>query len=134
MNYTIDTNIITALMKDNEAVKNKLQLITLQGKEVFINGISYYEVKRGLLAANATAKLTTFSKICEEFGIILLDNQAIFDKASEIYADLKQRGELIGDADILIAAMALTQNLVLVSDNTDHFQRIRGITLENWLR
>jgi len=121
-------------MKDNEAVKNKLQLITLQGKEVFINGISYYEVKRGLLAANATAKLTTFSKICEEFGIILLDNQAIFDKASEIYADLKQRGELIGDADILIAAMALTQNLVLVSDNTDHFQRIRGITLENWLR
>lgn len=121
-------------MKDNEKIKNRLQVITIQGKEVFINGISYYEVKRGLLAANATTKLSIFDEICKKFGIILLDNKAIFDKASEIYADLKQRGELIGDADILIAAMTLTQNLVLVSDNTDHFQRINGITLENWLR
>ena len=121
-------------MKDNETVKNKLQMITFQGKEVFINGISYYEVKRGLLAANATAKLSIFNQICEEFGIIFLDNQAIFDNASEIYADLKQRGELIGDADILIAAMAITQNLVLISDDIDDFQRINGITLENWLR
>ncbi len=133
MNYTIDTNIITALMKNDEGVKRKLQEMVFYGKEVFINGISYYEIKRGLLAANATTQLNIFDEICKKLGILLLDNQGIFDIASEIYADLKQRGELITDADILIAAIALTQNLILVSDNTKHFQRIRDITLENWL-
>ena len=133
MNYTIDTNIITALMKNDEGVKRKLQEMVFYGKEVFINGISYYEIKRGLLAANATTQLNIFDKICKKLGILLLDNRGIFDIASEIYADLKQRGELITDADILIAAIALTQNLILVSDNTKHFQRIRDITLENWL-
>ncbi|MFH1322420.1 MAG: type II toxin-antitoxin system VapC family toxin [Methanobacteriota archaeon] len=133
MNYTIDTNIITALMKNDEGVKRKLQEMVFYGKEVFINGISYYEIKRGLLAANATKQLNIFDEICKKLGILLLDNQGIFDIASEIYADLKQRGELITDADILIAAIALTQNLILVSDNTKHFQRIRDITLENWL-
>ncbi|MGQ9628519.1 MAG: PIN domain-containing protein [Anaerolineae bacterium] len=59
--------------------------------------------------------------------------QKIFDKAAEIYSDLKQRGELIQDADILIAAISLTQNLTLVSDDSD-FLRIKDITVENWLR
>lgn len=120
-------------MKNDEGVKRKLQEMVFYGKEVFINGISYYEIKRGLLAANATTQLNIFDEICKKLGILLLDNQGIFDIASEIYADLKQRGELITDADILIAAIALTQNLILVSDNTKHFQRIRDITLENWL-
>jgi tRNA(fMet)-specific endonuclease VapC len=133
MNYTIDTNIITALIKDNQKIKRKLQDIVLHGGEVFITGISYYEIKRGLLAINATRQLKIFEGICKNLEVILLDDQIIFDKASEIYADLKQRGQLIPDADILIAATTLTRNLVLVSDNVDHFQRIKNITLENWL-
>jgi tRNA(fMet)-specific endonuclease VapC len=65
--------------------------------------------------------------------LLFLDNQEIFDKASEVYADLKRKGELIQDADILIAATALTQELILVSDDSD-FLRIEGVTVENWLQ
>lgn len=133
MDYTVDTNIITALMKNDERIKRKLQEIIFQGKEVFINGISYYEIKRGLLASNATRQLNIFDEICKRFRILLLDKQRVFDRASEIYADLKQRGELISDADILIAAMTLTENLILVSADT-HFLRISGVTVEKWLR
>ncbi|MFQ6062272.1 MAG: hypothetical protein ACE5J9_03745 [Methanosarcinales archaeon] len=121
MNYTIDTNIITAIIKNNEKIKRKLQETAFYSKEVFINGISYYEIKRGLLTVNATKQLNIFDEICKKFRILWLDNQEIFDRASEIYADLKQRGELI------------TQNLILVTDDND-FLRIRGITVENWLR
>ncbi len=55
MTYVLDTNIITAILKGNEKVKRKVQEVIVGEEEIFINGISYYEIKRGLLAANATA-------------------------------------------------------------------------------
>ena len=133
MNYTLDTNIITVLMKNNVRIEKRLQDAFFRGKEVFINGISYYEIKRGLLAVDATKKLGIFAAICGRFGLLLLDDRAIFDRASEIYADLSRSGTLIEDADILIAAIALTKNLTLVSDDS-HFSRIGALNVENWLR
>ena len=55
-------------------------------------------------------------------------------KAADIYADLSKRGELIGDADILIGATALVNALGVVTNNEDHFRRIRDLHVENWLR
>ena len=46
-----------------------------------------------------------------------------------IRGDLRYRGELIGDPDILIAATALHHNLTLVTGNVRHFQRIAGLAL-----
>lgn len=120
-------------MKNNEKVKRKLQEVAFWGKEVFMNGISYYEIKRGLLDINAKKKLIIFDEICKRFKILLLDNLEIFDRASNIHVDLKQRGKTIGDADILIASISLIQNLILVSADND-FREIKGITVENWLK
>ena len=82
----------------------------LEGKEIFINGLSYYEIKRGILAINATTQLSKFELLCRKFGLVLLDNRDIFDIASEIYADLRQKVELIENANILIASMAHYRN------------------------
>jgi len=133
MRYIIDTNIITAIMKNNEKVKMRAQEAILTGDDVFINGISYYEIKRGLLAKDARKQLLFFDKLCKEYGLILLDNQSIFDRAAEIYAELQRKGELIEDADILIASIADTRNFTLVSDDSD-FDKIQGLRVENWLR
>jgi tRNA(fMet)-specific endonuclease VapC len=37
------------------------------------------------------------------------------------------------DADIMIAAIALTNNLLLITNNTKHFQRIKNLKLASWL-
>jgi len=47
---------------------------------------------------------------------------------------IPRRGELIGDADILIAATAKVYNLTVVTSNEHHFRRIAALTVENWLR
>ncbi len=60
-----------------------------------------------------------------------LDNQSIFDRAAEIYAELQRKGELIEDADILIASIADTRNFTLVSDDSD-FDKIQGLWVENF--
>jgi|YelNatPaOPRAMG01_1025707.scaffolds.fasta_scaffold26654_2 tRNA(fMet)-specific endonuclease VapC len=132
MKYVLDTNIITAYLKGNERVKQRVQQVVLEGKEILINGISYYEIKRGLLAKNAITQLKEFELLGREFGLVLLDSQDIFDRASEMYANLKQEGELISDADILIAALVITRNFTLVSADND-FNRIQELKLQNWL-
>jgi len=132
MTYVLDTNIITAIMKGDDKVKKRTQKAKLEGEKILINGISYYEIKRGLLAKDATVQLKRFELLCREFGLVLLDTQYIFDRAAEIYANLQRRGELVEDADILIASVVSFRNFILVSDDTD-FNRIQGLKIENWL-
>jgi tRNA(fMet)-specific endonuclease VapC len=134
MNYVLDTNIITAILKDNAIVKGRMSKAVLDGDEIFLNGISYYEIKRGLLAANATKQLNLFVQFCSKFPVLLLDSIPIFDQAAEIYAHLKKTGALIGgDADILIASMVKFKDFILVTNNTAHFHRIQDLKTDNWL-
>jgi len=130
--YILDTNIITAYLKGNQKVSDKLTAIELNGEEILINGISYYEIKRGLIAKDAKKQLSKFECMCERFGLMCMGNKDIFDGAAEMYADLQKRGELLNDADILIASMAKFRNSILVSDDA-HFSRIKGVKTENWL-
>ncbi len=132
MTYMLDTNIITAILKGNERVKKKIQEVILEGEEIFINGISYYEIKRGLLAKSATAQLEKFELLCKKFGLLLLDTKSVFNEAAEIYANLQKKGDLIEDADILIASSVKVRDFVLVSDDSD-FDRIQRLKIENWL-
>jgi tRNA(fMet)-specific endonuclease VapC len=65
-------------------------------------------------------------------GIVMIDQVAL-DQAAKIYANLRKAGQLIEDADILIAAIALVNDMTLVTNNTSHFSRIAGLQLEDWL-
>jgi tRNA(fMet)-specific endonuclease VapC len=66
------------------------------------------------------------------FEIITFD---VFD--SEIYgiirAELERQGKIIGPYDMQIAAQALARGLILVTNNTDEFARIKKLKVENWL-
>ena len=54
----------------------------------------------------------------------------------DLYAKEKSRlrkaGATIDDFDLLIGVTAVTHNLILVTNNTNHFKGINGINLENW--
>jgi len=49
-----------------------------------------------------------------------------------IKSDLEKKGLSVDDADLLIASIALMHDALLVSNNTEHFKRIKGLKLENW--
>jgi len=133
MNYILDTNIISSILKGNQELKKKIAKVLLDGKEVLIHSICYYEIKRGLLAADAISQLKRFEDFVNKFKILFLDNRAVFDDASKIYATLKRKGKPIEDADILIAASCKQHGCVIVTDNIKHFERIKDIKFENWL-
>jgi len=128
----MDTNIVSAMLKQDKPVLKNVMLANTLKRKIFFNTITYYETKRGLLASKATRKMIEFNKIRQKYEMLGTDSEAVLDKASEIYANLKQRGQLLPDADIFIAAVALTYNLTLVTAD-NHFDRIENLKVENWL-
>lgn len=133
MAYLLDTNIISYLLKRNTNLEKKLAEVTSLGEEVLISCISYYEIKRGLIAANATRQLNDFDIFFRKYEVLFLDNLEIIEQACKIHADLKIKGRPIQDADVLIAATAITLGLILVSNDSD-LQRVEELSLENWLQ
>lgn len=68
--------------------------------------------------------------MCRKYKVLLLDDLEIIERACEIHADLKSTGMPIQDANVLIAATAITRGLVMVSHDSD-LLRVQSITLEN---
>lgn len=93
--------------------------------------ITRYEILRGLHAKAASRQMAAFLRQCQA-SIVYPMTEEIIDRAAEIYGALHQRGRLILDADILIAATALVHDLLLVTGNEDHFQRIPRLRFVNW--
>jgi tRNA(fMet)-specific endonuclease VapC len=65
------------------------------------------------------------------FGEVFFSS--LLERAAELYAELRARGQLIEDADLLIAAVALVHDMTLVTHNTAHFTRITGLQVDDWL-
>jgi tRNA(fMet)-specific endonuclease VapC len=130
--YLLDTNIVTAHLKGHSGVRQRILEAELAGHPVRLNAVSYYETKRGLLAIGAHRQLAAFERLWRVLGIVMID-QAILDKAAELYATLRASGQLIEDADLLIAAMALVYDMTLVTHNMAHFARISGLQVDDWL-
>jgi tRNA(fMet)-specific endonuclease VapC len=129
----IDTNIVSAFMRDTPHVVEKIQTYLQHHETLSISVITYYELLRGLKAIDNKRKLHLFQDFMSLCQIIDIDSQ-IAENASDIYDVLRRKGQLVEDADILIAATALAHELILITDNTAHFKRISGISFENWLQ
>jgi tRNA(fMet)-specific endonuclease VapC len=70
----------------------------------------------------------------EEPGPKLLPmDDAVMECFGKFKAELRRKGQPVGDIDLLIAGVAISRELKLVTNNTKHFNRIPGISLENWL-
>lgn len=138
MKYTLDADSITAILQNQEIIRKKCRYSVLSGDIINISAVSYYQIKRGLIYKDTKNQLKIFDKMCKKFDIILMDDISVFDKASEIYAGLKDGGkEEMGDADILIASIACIGNFIVVTNNILHFNFIQEVIpdlrIENWL-
>jgi predicted nucleic acid-binding protein len=131
MIYALDSNIISFMLKGNETVYSRYFEALSRGNCCVVPLMVYYEVRRGLIANGAIMKMRSFSSLCEDLGVDSL-TVADMDTAAEIYADRKHRGLAIDDADLLIAAQAITRGYILVTNNTRHFIGIERLQMEDW--
>ncbi|MGA2796345.1 MAG: type II toxin-antitoxin system VapC family toxin [Thermoguttaceae bacterium] len=128
----LDTDILSALMRRVPNVQAHSTKYLLNYSQFNFSSISRFEILRGLKAKNALKQIASFNVFCINNNVLPLADSIIV-RAADIYADLSVRGQLIQDADLLIAATALEHNLVLVTNNTSHFKRVPDLQLDNWL-
>lgn len=131
----LDTNILTAYLKANSQVVAQVKRHLDEVGRPSLSIITYYELLRGLkeLGRKRDQRLAEFEDLVNRLHLRIL-TQRVIGVATDLYVELRRRGEPLEDADILIAATALAHGLVLVTDNEKHFQRISNLEVENWLR
>lgn len=125
--HLLDTNIISYILENRLGIVERVFDIERKD-EIRIPDIAYYEIYRGLCFRDSKKLLPVFERFAEYYGIVSLVPSTM-RVAAKIYSALKQSGELIEDDDILIAALALEQDAVLVTNNVRHFGRIEGLKI-----
>jgi tRNA(fMet)-specific endonuclease VapC len=129
--YALDTNIISYFLRKDTDIVDKISVVRQQGNKMVIPAIAYYEIRRGLLSTNASAKMAVFEQFCRTFDVENIAKETL-NTAAALYARLKSRGRLIEDADLLVAAYCIGNDYILVTNNTRHFENIESLKLENW--
>ncbi|MBN2533975.1 MAG: type II toxin-antitoxin system VapC family toxin [Spirochaetales bacterium] len=129
--YLLDTNICIYTIKRKhdsllKRIHNNLE------KKIFISTLSVAELEFGVSNSNYP----------EKNRIALLEFLAIFDllqfddKDAIVYGKIKtklrKKGNIIGPIDLLLAAQAVSKNLIFVTNNIKEFQRIDNLCIEDW--
>lgn len=127
----IDTDILSLLMRKSPTVAANAKLYLAEHNHLSISVITRYEILRGLTVKGARKQAARFEDFCMENEVVPINDEVVL-RAADIYADLYKRGELIGDADILIAACAMVRKCGIATNNEGHFNRIAGLHLTNW--
>jgi tRNA(fMet)-specific endonuclease VapC len=128
----LDTSTLSDVMRAQDTAVGRAARAYLAAHGGFTFSIlTRYEILRGLLARGAVRQTQLFDAQCRQSHILPLTD-AIIARAAAVYAELYRHGQLISDADILIAATALTHGLPLVTENPSHFRRIPDLPVESW--
>ena len=129
--FMLDTDTCSYIMKrSHPLVLKRLQSVPVG--DVCMSVVSKAELLYGVEVsprrAHDAAALAAFLPYVE--AVDLSDDAA--PHYAEIRADLKKRGTMIGANDLFIAAHARALDLILVTNNTDEFERIADLKVENW--
>lgn len=126
--FLIDSNILSYIIRGNAEVKDKFNQYYDQIK---LCSIVQAELLYGAQKIKSTNLVEKYNIIFETFEVL-----GFGSKEAIMFADLKAKlsneGRIVEDVDLMIATIALVNNLTLVTNNTKHFDRIDTLKLENW--
>lgn len=132
MIYCLDTDILIEYFRGSEAIMRKIESLT-GDDSLGVIWLTFYEFFKGIFVSGKLGE-EKFLQELNETCLILNPSYEAARIGGEIYAALRREGKLINDADILIASIVKAHDAVLVTNNEEHFSRIEGLRIENWLR
>ena len=130
--YILDTNTLIYFFKGIGDVPGKF--LSTSPREIAIPSIVLYELELGI--AKSTSPKKRQAQLKEMCSLVeVLDFGAREASISaQIRAQLEKKGTPIGAYDVLIAATALAQQGILITNNTKEFARVPKLKIENWYK
>ena len=129
--YLIDTNTCIYYIKGKFDLNKKFEKV--DPDNCFISEITLAELKFGV--ENSEKKEKNI-KALNNFltGVKVVPIFHSLDLYAKEKARLRKAGTPIDDFDLLIGVTSVTHNLTIITNNTVHFKRIKGIVLEDWTK
>ena len=132
MAYMLDTNIVSDIIR-NPRGRAATRAQQVGEDHIFLSIVVASELRFGIAKRPSPMFAKRVDELFEKFSVLALDAPA-----DRLYAELRKHlessGRPIGANDMLIAAHALALGHTLVTDNVREFSRIKGLSVENWLR
>jgi len=131
LKYLLDTNTCVYLLNGNEILKRKVKEIGVYSLSISncVLAELYFGACNSKRVEENLRRIDLFKKNLS----VLSDSEESARLFGKIKADLRTKGTIIDDFDILIASIATANNHILVTNNTEHFERIDGLQIQDWL-
>jgi predicted nucleic acid-binding protein len=127
----LDTDTCIAILRGNSAVLERRAATT---DEVVTTWITASELHYGAAKSQAPesnrALVRAFLGTLRILGLHEVSAQ-IFGEAKAL---LERQGQRLADADLLVGAIAAAQQATVVTGNRRHYERIPGVSIEDWIR
>jgi predicted nucleic acid-binding protein len=133
--YLFDTDILSNLLRRTPSTVLIAKLASVPSEQQFTSAITLGELFYGAYRLGAASKdlLERLKKtLLPNLSVIPFDTEAAY-RYGQTRAELERQGILIGDADLRIAAIALARGLTVITGNINHFRRVSGLPVQNWL-
>jgi len=128
--YLLDTDVSISYLRGVTKIVQKVQAIG--ATHLCISEITVAELKYGAAKSSRPEHhRQRVDSFCAEFGIVPIF--PVLDVFASEKVRLEKLGSRLDDFDLLIGAAAIHYGLVLVTSNTKHFERIQGLSMENWM-
>lgn len=131
--YLLDTNIITFLQRGNENVVQKITNTLID--DLSVSTIVLAECFYGAYHHPTRSKelVNYYTKYFQNLETFNFDTKSAIIYA-KIRNELANAGNLIADMDLMIASICIANNLILVTNNTKDFARIKQLIIEDWTK
>lgn len=130
--YLLDTNIVSDLIRHPQGMIAK-RIAEIGEEQIATSIVVAGELRFGAERRGSERLTAQMESVLRLLQVLPLGDHADIHYG-RLRADLERRGQPIGGNDMLIAAHALAIDAILVSDNVREFERVEGLSLENWLR
>jgi tRNA(fMet)-specific endonuclease VapC len=129
--FLLDTNIVIYVLKRRPV--EVLKVFNANASRMAISSITLSELIYGAEKSTNIAKnLEAIEDFISHLEVLPYDARAS-QHYGQIKAALEKKGKIIGENDIHIAAHAISQGLILVTNNLKEFKRVSNLALENWV-
>ena len=131
MRYLLDTNVCVMYLNGRSALVRD-RLLSTPSDDMAVCSVVKAELFYGAFRSNDPARtLERQQAFLSRFVSLSFEDEAAL-LAGQIRAQLAGAGTPIGSYDLQIAAIALANNLTLITHNTREFERVDGLPLEDW--
>lgn len=135
MKYMLDTNVLMHIVNYNTGYRRIIKRI--QGAEksdTVLSAVTYFELASKIIAAKiGRDKAETLAGLVGQFKVMPYNGKAAMESA-RLFVHLEESGKKIGERNTMIAGHAKSLGLICVTNNTDEFERVPGLKIEDWMR